>query len=152
VGDTVTLMVVGVFTVTIALAFLVVSAALVAVTVTPLLLLTVGAVNSPPLEIEPAVADHVTLVLLVPRTVAANCCVLPDATLVLVGETVTLMMSPEPEEILISVCSFAVAPWASVALIQKYLVMATLGTPNTAPVVPLSATPLGSAPSVRLNL
>jgi len=66
VGDTVTLTLEGAFTATVALAFLVVSAVLVAVTVTLLLLLTVGAVNSPPLEMEPALADHVTLVLLVP--------------------------------------------------------------------------------------
>ena len=58
---------------TIALAFLVVSAALVAVTVTFVLLVILGAVNNPPLETVPAVADHVTAVLLEPCTVAANC-------------------------------------------------------------------------------
>src|SRR6266581_815918 len=46
-------------TATDALDFFVVSAALVAVTVTLVLLLTVGAVNSPPLEMLPAVADQV---------------------------------------------------------------------------------------------
>jgi hypothetical protein len=72
--------------------------------------------------------------------------------LALVGEMVTLMLSPEPVEILIWVCSFAVAPCASLTLTQKYLVMATVGVPDTAPVVPLRTRPLGSAPSVRLKL
>ena len=49
-----------------ALDFLVVSATLVAVTVTLVLLLTFGAVNIPALETEPDDADHVTAVLLVP--------------------------------------------------------------------------------------
>ena len=48
-------------------------AALVAVTVTLVLLLTLGAVKSPLLEIVPAEADHVTAVLLVPCTAAENC-------------------------------------------------------------------------------
>jgi hypothetical protein len=51
---------------------------------------TAGAVNMPLLEIDPAVADHTTDVLLVPVTVAENCCVLPDATVALNGLTLTL--------------------------------------------------------------
>jgi hypothetical protein len=58
---------------TLALAFLVVSAVLMAVTVTLVGLVTLGAVNMPPLETVPEVADHVTVVLLVPCTQAANC-------------------------------------------------------------------------------
>src|SRR5712692_5378229 len=50
-----------------------VSAWLVAVTVTLVLVLTVGAVKSPELETEPAVAVHVTAVLVDPVTVAVNC-------------------------------------------------------------------------------
>jgi hypothetical protein len=34
---------------------------------------TTGAVNNPVLEIEPALADQVTAVLLVPVTLAVNC-------------------------------------------------------------------------------
>ena len=64
---------VGGVTETVALDFLVVSATLVAVTVTLVLLLTLGAVNIPTLETEPAEADQVTAVLLVPWTVAENC-------------------------------------------------------------------------------
>ena len=61
------------FTATVALDFLVVSATLVAVTVAFELLVTVGAVNMPPLETDPAEADQVTAVLLVPCTAAENC-------------------------------------------------------------------------------
>jgi len=64
---------VGGVTATVALDFFVVLALLVAVTVTLVLLLTFGAVNMPPLETVPAVADQVTAVLLVPTTVAENC-------------------------------------------------------------------------------
>jgi hypothetical protein len=60
-------------TATVALDFLVVSATLVAVTVAFEVLVTVGAVNMPPLETDPAEADQVTAVLLVPCTAAENC-------------------------------------------------------------------------------
>jgi hypothetical protein len=53
---------------------------------------TAGAVSTPALEMDPAVVDHNTDVLLVPVTVAENCLVLPDATLVLTGFTLTLML------------------------------------------------------------
>jgi len=46
------------------------SATLVAVTETVVIVLTVGAVNNPLLEIDPFVADHVTPFLTVPVTVA----------------------------------------------------------------------------------
>jgi hypothetical protein len=48
-----------------------------------------GAVNNPELETVPAVAVQLTAVLLVPVTVAVNCCVPPDATFALVGEIAT---------------------------------------------------------------
>jgi hypothetical protein len=74
VGETLTLtaVVVG-LTVTVALDRLVVSAALVAVTVTFTALLTAGAVNIPLAETAPAVEDHRTAVLFVPVTAAENC-------------------------------------------------------------------------------
>src|SRR5882762_7930407 len=68
---------------------LVASAALVAVTVTVVLVLTAGAVKSPELEIVPAVADHVTAVLVEPVTVAVNCWVPAEATEALVGDAET---------------------------------------------------------------
>src|SRR5437879_7678763 len=68
---------------------LVASAALVAVTVTVVLVLTAGAVKSPELEIVPAVADQVTAVLVEPVTVAVNCWVPAEATEALVGDVET---------------------------------------------------------------
>lgn len=64
---------VGGFTATVALDFFVVSATLVAVTVTFELLVTLGAANMPAFETVPAEADQVTAVLPVPWTVAENC-------------------------------------------------------------------------------
>src|SRR5947209_4563767 len=151
VGDTVTLMGEDAVTDTVALAFLVVSAALVAVTVTFVLLLTEGAVNRPALDMEPAVADHVTTVLVVPCTAATNCWVLLDATVALVGETVKLTLVVAAP-ITMCTCNLAVAPCESVTLTQKYLVIATAGVPATAPVVPFRARPPGSVPSITLNL
>ena len=74
VGETVTLMVdpVG-LTTTITLALFAVFALLVAVTVTLVLVVTVGAVKRPLVEIVPADDVQVTAVLVEPRTVALNC-------------------------------------------------------------------------------
>ena len=68
---------------------LVASAALVTVTVTVVLALTAGAVKSPELEIDPAVADQVTAVLVEPVTVAENCWVPTEATEALFGDIET---------------------------------------------------------------
>jgi len=68
---------------------LVASAALVTVTVTVVLVLTAGAVKSPELEIDPAVADQVTAVLVEPVTVAENCWVPTEATEALFGDIET---------------------------------------------------------------
>ncbi len=57
-----------------------------AVTVTVVLELTVGAVKSPELEIDPAVADQVTAVFVEPVTVAVNCRVPAEETVAEVGE------------------------------------------------------------------
>ncbi len=57
-----------------------------AVTVIVVFELTVGAVNSPALETDPAVADQVTAVLLDPVTAAANCWVPPEVTEAVCGE------------------------------------------------------------------
>ena len=82
-------------TATLALDFFVLSTTLVAVTVTFVLLLTVGAENIPLLETVPEVADHVTPVLLLPCTRALNCWLLPECKATGLGETVTLMLGPE---------------------------------------------------------
>jgi hypothetical protein len=65
VGLAVSLPIADAVTVTVALAYLVVSATRVALTVTVVFAVTVGAVNSPVVLTVPAVADHVTAVLLV---------------------------------------------------------------------------------------
>jgi len=72
---------------------LLVSAALVAVTVAFSLLVTLGDVYSPLELIVPTVADHVTATLEVPVTVAVNCTVFCDAIVVVTGVTDTLTVS-----------------------------------------------------------
>src|SRR5713101_3541148 len=79
---------------TVAEAFLDRSATLVAVTVAVVATFTAGATNKPVLEMVPAVADQVTPTLLVSRTVAVNCWVLPEETVGLAGEMCTLMFGP----------------------------------------------------------
>jgi hypothetical protein len=76
----------GGLTATVANAFESGETTLAAVTVTKELVETVGAVSTPLLEIDPAVVDHLTAALLDPLTVAKNCCVAPDATVVLEGD------------------------------------------------------------------
>ena len=91
-GDTVT--VTAGVTVTLAVADLVGSCTLVAVTVTVCGLPSVaGAVYRPPLEIVPTagLTDHVTAVFVVPVTVAVNCCVCDGVKLAVDGLTVTCM-------------------------------------------------------------
>jgi len=56
------------------------------VTVTAVFALTFGAVKSPELEIAPALADHVTAVLVEPVTVAVNGWVPAEETVAEVGE------------------------------------------------------------------
>jgi len=86
VGATVTETVGAAFTVTAAVADLVVSATEVAFT--EKLPAVVPAVKRPAVEIVPPVAVHVTAVLLLPVTVAVNCCVPPVSTVAVVGATV----------------------------------------------------------------
>jgi len=80
---------------TVAVDALVGSAALVAVTTTLVVLETVGAVNRPVLETVPAVVDHFTAVLLVPCTVALNCCWPAELRLTVKGDTATLIPVPD---------------------------------------------------------
>jgi len=65
------------------------SAALFAVMVTYDIVETAGAVSTPMLEIEPELVDHSTAALLVPLTVAENCCVPPEETVALKGFRLT---------------------------------------------------------------
>jgi hypothetical protein len=54
--------------------------------ITEVLLVTLGAINAPMLEIVPALADQVTAVSAVPLMLAVNCCCPSDATVALTGE------------------------------------------------------------------
>ena len=74
-----------------ALADLLGSATLVAFTVTVRSAVTVGAVNRLEGLIVPLVTDQVTDWLLLFATVLVNCCVLPEATVAVMGEMETLM-------------------------------------------------------------
>lgn len=76
-------------TVTVAVAFFVKSAALVAVTYVVFIVVTAGAVYSPEVVMVPVVVDHVTAVLVLPVTAAVNCWVFPENTVAVVGEIAT---------------------------------------------------------------
>ena len=76
-------------TVTTAKADIVASAWLVALTVTLVTAETDGAVNSPPVVIVPALADHVTAVFDELVTVEPNCCCPPDTSATEDGATAT---------------------------------------------------------------
>jgi hypothetical protein len=54
--------------------------------ITDVLLVTLGAVKTPLLEIVPTLADQVTAVFAVPLMRAVNCCCPCDATVALPGE------------------------------------------------------------------
>ena len=82
----------GGFTVTLAYAFESSKAALLAVIVTDVAVVTDGAVRRPVLEIEPALVDQTTDVLLVPLTVAANCCAPLEVKVALVGFKLTVIL------------------------------------------------------------
>ena len=120
---------VGGVTETVAWDDLVVSATLRAVTVTVVDDVTVGAVNMPLLDIVPMLADQVTLVFEVLLTVAVNCWVPADSTVVEFGETVTLtaagglMVSEEWADLVVSATLVAV----TVALVDEV----TLGAVNS---------------------
>lgn len=138
-------------TVTVALERLVLSATLVAVTVTLELASTLGAENSPFAEMIPAVADHVTAVFDVPCTRAENCCVVPEFNVALFGEIITLTIGVDVLETVICRRLVAVIPRASVAVTRKYLTPVTLGVPVITPVDPCSVRPVGSDPSATVK-
>jgi len=138
-------------TLTLALERLVLSATLIAVTVTLALALTLGAVNNPSAEMMPALADHVTAVFAVPCTRAENCFVVAELNVALFGETTTLTMDVGVVETVICTRSVAVMPRASVAFTRKYLMPVPLGVPVIAPVENCSVKPIGSDPSATVK-
>lgn len=86
-------------TVRLADADFVVSAWLVAVTVTFAVEVTDGAVRSPEFEMVPAEADQVTAVFAEPLTLAVYCAELPEDTVVFAGviDTETVAAGPDTE-------------------------------------------------------
>ena len=84
----------GGVTVTDAVADLVGSAVLVAVTVAAVFATTAGALYIPLLEIVPGEADQVTATLDVFVTRAVNCVDMPEATVAVAGVTTTATLAP----------------------------------------------------------
>ena len=129
------------------------SALLVAVTVTCLLLETVGAVYSPPVEIVPALADHFTAVLLVFEMKAVNWSFAPEFMLLAVGEIA--IFTPDVvvgfETATLKLC----APRASLELSTTPTVKskdpATVGFPLMLPVVAFKLRPVGKEPDRTEN-
>ncbi len=147
----------GAATVTAALPCDVELAALVAVTVTLVLLDTVGAVNTPLLLMLPAVVDHVTAVLLVPCMVALNCWFVPETRFALVGLTVTVTVGLLVE--IVAGALMMIWPWLrktfpaeSYTVNLKLLVPATVGVPVTNPVSWARMSPCGRVPAGTANV
>jgi len=127
---TVSAVVAGV-TAMLALDVLVLSAVLVAVTVTLAVAVTVGAVNRPALEILPALADQVTAVLLVPCTVAPNCCLPPELRLAVVGDTATVIPEFKVGGTTVMVAVAFLLGFATlVAVMVTFVLLLTLGALN----------------------
>jgi hypothetical protein len=108
---------------------LVVSAALVAVMFTLVVVETVGAVNAPVVDTLPAVADQLTAVLLVPWTVALNCWIPPEITVVLFGEMLTLIIVPGGFTLTFALAFFVLSA-ALVAVTVTVVLLVTFGAVN----------------------
>jgi hypothetical protein len=145
--------VVGATTVTNAVAVCVGSAALWAVTVTDVLLVTLGAVKRPSAEIVPKVVNQVTAVLLVPWMVAVNCWAAVEARVRLVGEIATLIFEVWLFPcILIEARSFVEVPVESVTVIEKARVIGQSGVPLICPVCVFRSIFRGNVPRVTEKL
>jgi hypothetical protein len=123
---------------TVALANFVLSATLVAVTVTTCVELTdVGAVYKPVASTLPTpagVTDHVTAVLLLNVTVAVNCCVCPPESVAVVGATLTGAEGPEGTSVTVAEPDWVESAWL-VAIIVTVWVAATVAGAVYTPVV-----------------
>lgn len=140
-------------TLTFAEAFFVGSATLVAVMVNEVGLLTLGAVSTPVLDIDPADVDQVTAVLLVPETVATNDWEAPDWTLAVCGETATLIPPPVGPDCTDKPKVLETDPSCgrSVTRTVKIKEPAAEGTPEITPVLGFKLNPAGSWPAEMLN-
>jgi hypothetical protein len=124
------------------------SATLVAMTITLVVEVTVGAVNMPSGETFPLEADQVTAVFEVLLTLAENCCQPPEGTVELVGETLTLTL-PELRPLLPTfnemVASLRSPRGRSVTRTRKLKDPALWGVPITAPLF-VNDNPWGKSP------
>ena len=136
-------------TATVALACAFGSATLVAVTVTDRVPDTLGAVNRPAVEIQPAVVDHFTAVLLVFRVEAENCSFPVDFMLVVDG-VISIWTFAESEALPTGSVK-ARDPCAcrepSVTAMSKLNAPDALGLPEMLPVKRFRLRPGGSVPA-----
>jgi hypothetical protein len=114
--------------VTIACAVCVGSATLVAVTVALVEVVTDGAVNMPLLEIDPALVVQLTAVFEALLTVAENCCVPAEVTLVVAG--LTEMVTGAVASTVTVACAYLLVLATLVACTITAVLLATLGAVN----------------------
>jgi hypothetical protein len=112
---------------------------------------TLGAVNSPLLEIVPPVAVQVTAVFEVLLTVAENGCVPADGTLALEGERATVISVLAPRTVTYTVTSPRSVRGRSVILTRKLKDPAVVGVPATVPVAVFKYSPGGMMPRMKEN-
>ena len=102
-----------------------------AITVAMVVEVTLGAVNTPLLEIVPLLADQMTLVFELLLTVAVNCWVAADNTLVEFGETATLTLGVADGLTVTEERADLVLSATLVAVIVALVTELTLGAVNT---------------------
>src|ERR1039457_850035 len=138
-------------TVAVAAAWELALATLVAVKVTEVVLVTLGAVKAPLLEIVPALADQVTAVSAVPLMRAENCCCACDARVVLTGEIESTVPLAELEETVSVKAVVALCPEASVTFAVKGYDPVSAVIPVMTPLEACNWIPDGKAPVVKLH-
>ena len=126
-------------------------ATLVAVMVTEVVRVTLGAVKAPLLEIVPALADQVTAVSAVPLMRAENCCCACDARVVLTGEIESTVPLAELEETVSVKAVVALCPEASVTFAVKGYDPVSAVIPAMTPLEACNRIPDGKAPVTRLH-
>jgi hypothetical protein len=121
-------------------------AALLAVTVIDFAMVLAGAVNKPPAEMLPALADQVTAVLLVLVTTAVNCTLPPAVTDGSAGEICTLTVLTVEVIVTVYVRDAVEPEGLLVTVIVNVKVDALVGTPEMLPVSGLRTSPVGNSP------
>ena len=131
---------------TVALADLVESATLVAVTVTSVPAATPAKDKSPEPEMLPADADQVTEVLLLPVTVAVNCSVPADGTDAEVGEMLTATTTTGAVTVMVAVPDLVGSSVEVAVMVTVVALAGAVYAPVTALIVPALATQETAAP------